>query len=80
MSAERLMVAFAGTTLPEDVARALGARPYAGVTLFRHANVQSAAQVRALTAAAFATMVVPLIVFLALQRAFIRGILAGSVK
>jgi len=33
-----------------------------------------------LTAGAFLTMVVPLFVFLALQRAFVRGILAGSVK
>jgi alpha-glucoside transport system permease protein len=33
-----------------------------------------------LTAGAFLTMVVPLVVFLALQRAFVRGILAGSVK
>jgi alpha-glucoside transport system permease protein len=33
-----------------------------------------------LTAGAFITMLLPLIVFLALQRAFIRGILAGSVK
>jgi alpha-glucoside transport system permease protein len=33
-----------------------------------------------LTAGAFLTMVVPLAVFLALQRAFVRGILAGSVK
>ena len=33
-----------------------------------------------LTAGAFLTMVVPLIVFLVLQRAFVRGILAGSVK
>jgi alpha-glucoside transport system permease protein len=33
-----------------------------------------------LTAAAFITMVLPLLVFLALQRYFIRGILAGSVK
>ena len=33
-----------------------------------------------LTAGAFLTMIVPLIVFLALQRAFVRGILAGSVK
>jgi alpha-glucoside transport system permease protein len=33
-----------------------------------------------LTAGAFITMLLPLLVFLALQRAFIRGILAGSVK
>jgi alpha-glucoside transport system permease protein len=33
-----------------------------------------------LTAGAFLTMVVPLVVFLALQRSFVRGILAGSVK
>jgi alpha-glucoside transport system permease protein len=33
-----------------------------------------------LTAGAFVTMVVPLGVFLVLQRAFVRGILAGSVK
>ena len=33
-----------------------------------------------LTAGAFVTMVVPLIVFLVLQRAFVRGLLAGSVK
>ncbi len=33
-----------------------------------------------LTAGAFITMAMPLIVFLVLQRAFVRGILAGSVK
>jgi len=33
-----------------------------------------------LTAGAFLTMIVPLFVFLALQRFFVRGILAGSVK
>jgi len=33
-----------------------------------------------LTAGAFLTMIVPLVVFLLLQRAFVRGILAGSVK
>ena len=33
-----------------------------------------------LTAAAFISIVVPLIVFFALQRYFVRGLLAGSVK
>lgn len=33
-----------------------------------------------LTAGAFVTMIVPLVVFLALQRYFVRGLLAGSVK
>jgi alpha-glucoside transport system permease protein len=33
-----------------------------------------------LTAGAFLTMIVPLVVFLALQRYFVRGILTGSVK
>jgi alpha-glucoside transport system permease protein len=33
-----------------------------------------------LTAGAFVTMAVPLIIFLALQRYFVRGLLAGSVK
>jgi alpha-glucoside transport system permease protein len=33
-----------------------------------------------LTAAAFVSMVIPLIVFLTLQRYFVRGLLAGSVK
>jgi alpha-glucoside transport system permease protein len=33
-----------------------------------------------LTAGAFVSMVVPMIVFLALQRFFVRGLLAGSVK
>ena len=49
MTAERLMVAFAGLSLPDSVAVALGARPYAGVTLFRHWNVASLEQLRALT-------------------------------
>ena len=33
-----------------------------------------------LTAGAFVSIVVPLIVFLSLQRYFVRGLLAGSVK
>jgi alpha-glucoside transport system permease protein len=33
-----------------------------------------------MTAAAFVSMILPLIVFLALQRYFVRGLMAGSVK
>ncbi len=33
-----------------------------------------------LTAGAFVTMIVPMVVFLLLQRYFVRGILSGSVK
>jgi alpha-glucoside transport system permease protein len=33
-----------------------------------------------LTAAAFISMIIPLVVFISLQRYFVRGILAGSVK
>jgi len=33
-----------------------------------------------LTAAAFVSMALPLVVFFALQRYFVRGILAGSIK
>ena len=33
-----------------------------------------------LTAGAFITMLLPMIVFLSLQRFFVRGLLAGSVK
>ena len=33
-----------------------------------------------LSAGAFISMIVPMIVFLALQRYFVRGLLAGSVK
>jgi alpha-glucoside transport system permease protein len=33
-----------------------------------------------LTAGAFVTMILPLVVFIGLQRFFVRGLLAGSVK
>ena len=45
------MVAFAGTEVPAKVAEALGRDAFAGVTLFRDHNVESLAQVRALTGA-----------------------------
>ena len=45
----QLMLAFDGTTLPEPMARRLRDRPAAGVTLFRHANVQDPVQLRELT-------------------------------
>ncbi len=43
-----LMLAFDGTQLPVHVAERLAAAPAAGVTLFRHFNVESTAQLRAL--------------------------------
>lgn len=47
----RLMLAFRGTRMPPWLRRRLVEAPAAGVTLFRHANVASPAQTRALTAA-----------------------------
>jgi alpha-glucoside transport system permease protein len=46
------------------------------------ANIQGTygAQLHLITAGAFIAIVVPLIVFFALQRYFVRGLLAGSVK
>jgi alpha-glucoside transport system permease protein len=38
------------------------------------------AQWHLLTAGAFLTMAIPLLVFLGLQRYFVRGMMAGSVK
>jgi alpha-glucoside transport system permease protein len=40
----------------------------------------SARGIRSLTAGAFIAIVIPLIVFLSLQRFFVRGLLAGSTK
>jgi len=45
----RLMLAFDGFELTEPMRRRLVARPAAGVTLFRYRNVDSPAQLRALT-------------------------------
>lgn len=44
-----LMLAFEGMELPEPMRRRLTEQPAAGVTLFRHRNVESPAQVRRLT-------------------------------
>lgn len=44
-----LVAAFSGHTLPDDVRSELRRHPPAGVTLFRHHNVDTPAQVRALT-------------------------------
>ena len=60
--------------------------PWAGHRPAGHAHCAFAllgsrgGQWQLLTAGAFVTMLLPLLVFLLLQRAFIRGILAGSVK
>jgi alpha-glucoside transport system permease protein len=43
-------------------------------------NATSGAGGEALPAAAFVSIVIPLIVFISLQRYFVRGLLAGSVK
>ena len=45
----RVMLAFEGLSLPAAVADRLRKAPAAGVTLFRHVNVRSPGQVRALT-------------------------------
>ena len=45
----RVMLAFEGDVLPEAVAARLARAPAAGVTLFRHGNVRSPGQVRALS-------------------------------
>jgi alpha-glucoside transport system permease protein len=60
----------------------LGARPEVAIlTIQLNELVGSRGQDwHVLTAGAFVTMLVPLIVFLLLQRFFVRGILAGSVK
>jgi alpha-glucoside transport system permease protein len=58
-----------------------GTEAVAPVTLKMSSLVNSLGQDwHLLTAAAFVTMILPLIVFFALQRYFVRGILAGSVK
>src|SRR5215217_7457859 len=50
MVSSQMMIAFAGRELPDEIARAIGERPIAGVTLFYEHNVGSVAQVRELTA------------------------------
>ena len=58
-----------------------GAREVAPVTVVLANLVGSLGQgYQYLTAAAFISMIVPLVVFFSLQRYFVRGILAGSVK
>ena len=47
----QLMLAFDGLRLPEPMATRLRDRPAAGVTLFRHANVQDPGQLRELSEA-----------------------------
>jgi alpha-glucoside transport system permease protein len=60
----------------------LGASNDVSVLTFRLSNLvgNRGESWHLLTAGAFLTMIVPVIVFLALQRYFVRGILAGSVK
>lgn len=60
----------------------IGAKPDVQVLTMRLAEIvgSRAADWHLLTAGAFVSMVLPLVVFLSLQRFFVRGLLAGSVK
>ena len=48
---QKLMISFPGLAVSDELRSALVRRPVAGVTLFRHLNVESPQQIRALTAA-----------------------------
>jgi len=88
----RLMLEFDGHELP--MANRLAKAPAAGVTLLRYRNCASPVLParlsllvgtkneawHLLTAGAFVTIVVPLLVFVGLQRYFVRGLVTGSVK
>ena len=60
----------------------IGSKPDVQVLTMRLAGIVGSrgSDWHLLTAGAFVTMLLPLIVFLSLQRYFIRGLLAGSVK
>jgi alpha-glucoside transport system permease protein len=60
----------------------IGANPELEVLTMRLANIVGSrgADWHLLTAGAFVTMILPLVVFFSLQRYFVRGMLAGSVK
>lgn len=60
----------------------IGSNPDAQVLTIRLANIVGSRgnDWHLLTAGAFVTMVLPLVVFFSLQRYFVRGLLAGSVK
>jgi alpha-glucoside transport system permease protein len=60
----------------------IGEKPDVQVLTMRLANIVGSrgSDWHLLTAAAFLTMIIPLIVFFGLQRYFVRGMLAGSVK
>jgi alpha-glucoside transport system permease protein len=60
----------------------IGSRPEVAVLTLRIQDMSGSRgqDWHLLTAGAFVTMVIPLIVFFALQRYFVRGLLAGSVK
>jgi len=60
----------------------LGARPNVQVLTMRLADMVGSrgSDWHLLTAGAFISMILPLIVFFSLQRYFVRGLMAGSVK
>ena len=60
----------------------VGAKPYAQVLTIRIAEMVGSrgSDWHVLTAGAFVSMLLPLLVFFSLQRFFVRGLLAGSIK
>ena len=65
-----------------EIAAFLGGNPEFEVLTMRLADIVGSRgnDWHLLTAGAFVTMILPLVVFFALQRYFVRGLMAGSVK
>ena len=77
-----LLPAFPGPTPPAWLLRRIAAGTAHGASVFLRANAHDVEQLASLTERLHRAVPdgMPLLVFLALQRYFIRGILAGSVK
>ena len=78
----QLMLAFDGTTLPEPMRHRLLERPAAGVTLFRHANVNAPAQLRELTDAiqSLAPVDLPFLIAIDQEGGQLAGLGAASIS